>query len=163
MAYRAEMERLSAGFAALSGPARALLAVGCADRLVRAAGAQIDDEVKQAVHSAWTAVTNGSSLSPAAITDLRNRDDVNDDPVAAIVHASEAVNGDRDSGWHAVTRLVDSASARVPYAPGESTFRPLDEDLRSEPVASEVRWLQEALRRLSDGERSHAIVWLRSD
>jgi len=156
------MARLRSEVDALSERAKVLAAIACADRLIHRFDDAIDAEVHEAVRSAW-AWAAGTAWDPAATVDaLEQREDLDDDAVAATAFAVQAVGGDTSGAWFAVNRLVDAAFARVPYAPDESAFRPLDVDMLAAPVRADLAWLHLVLAELrSDPGDTEAIDRLR--
>jgi hypothetical protein len=138
-----------------------VFALACAERLVRTSGAPSDSDLREALRVGWSAAMDGSGDCQLARLAVEMRDDLDGDEVAAVAYALGAVCGDDKAAWGAVSRALDAAFERVEYPEDARSFRPLDEDLATEPVQTELRWQEEALSRLAaNGATAEVIDWL---
>lgn len=90
--------------------------------------------------------------------DLESRDDLDDDPVAAVTYAMGAVDGDADTAWWTTSRLLDAAFERVPYPAEATAFRPVIEDAQHETVRQELRWIDETLSLLEQEGLTRGVI-----
>jgi len=118
------------------------LALACAERLVSVDSADRHDALREALDTAWDALRTGHTEGAAELAArLEERDDVDDDPVAAATFALQAVAGRPEAARWGADRGIDDAYERVPHQPGvRVAFGPLDEDTASEVVQQELRW-----------------------
>ena len=128
---------------------------------MRASGAPSASELREALRVGWSAAMDGSGDCQLARLAVEMRDDLDADEVAAVACALGAVCGDDKAAWGAVSRALDAAFERVEYPEDARSFRPLDEDLATKPVQTELRWQEEALSRLAaNGATAEVIDWL---
>lgn len=144
----------------LSPAARAMFALACAERLVRAAGGP--DDLQTGLDAGWEVATGGSADLEALRSELEEREDLDDDEVAATFFALGAAAGSAKDCRAAASRAVDAAFALIPYHPEETTFRPLADDFASPQVQAELAWQRAAAARLVlDGPTGEVRAWLR--
>ena len=129
-------------FAALTHTQAVWVALVCAERLVSGDTADRHDALREALDTAWDALRTRQTESAAALAArLEDRDDVDDDPVAATTFALQAVAGMPEAARWGADRGIDDAFERVPHQPGvRVAFGPLDPDTASEVVQQELRW-----------------------
>ena len=141
--------------------AQAVHALACAQRVVRAS----DDgsaDLESALHAGWSVVKSGHGDCAEIRRDLELRDDLDDDPIAAVTYAIGAVDRVAESAWWATSRLLDAAFEHVPYPVEATVFRPVAEDAQHETVRQELLWIDETLSLLEqEGATSGVIDRLR--
>jgi hypothetical protein len=127
--------------AALTDDRAVWMALACAERLLARASADQQAVLRDALSSAWEALAAADRTRAAALAAvLEERDDLDDDPVASVYFALEAVAGTPDAAGWGAARGIDDAFERVPYPDGATEFRPLVEDAATETVQQELRW-----------------------
>jgi hypothetical protein len=134
---------------------QAVMALASAEHLVTLTASDREGELRRTLALGWAALTTG----PRDLSELRNgledRDDVDDDEVAAVAFALGAVMGSLEDAWWTVNRCCDAAFDRVPYPEDTTSFRPLDEDAGSPQVRRELEW---QLAALSTAEESDSLA-----
>jgi len=144
----------------LSPAARAMFALACAERVVRAAGRS--DELRATLDAGWTVASGGSAELARLRSELDDREDLDDDDLAATYFALGAAAGSAKDCRAAASRAMDAAFALVPYGPAETTFHPLADDAATAPVQAELAWQQAAGARLAvEGPTDVVKAWLR--
>ncbi|KQR08615.1 hypothetical protein [Cellulomonas sp. Leaf334] len=140
--------------------ARAMFALGCAERQVRAADRHA--ELLSALEAGWTVARGGSVDLAAVRAELDARDDLDDDDVAATYFALGSAVGDPQDCRAAASRAMDAAFARAEDDEDATGFRPLADDATGAPVTAELAWQQAAAARLAtDGPTEAVMAWLR--
>ncbi|MCC2322250.1 hypothetical protein [Cellulomonas xiejunii] len=156
----APFEAVWAQVLTLSPAARAMFALACAERLVRAAGRA--DELRATLEAGWAVAGGGSADLAPLRSELDVREDLDDDDLAATYYALGAATGSAEDCRAAASRAMDAAFELVPYGPDETTFHPLADDAASPPVQAELAWQQAAAAKLvADGPTDAVAVWLR--
>ena len=141
--------------------AQAVHALACAQRVVRARG-EASADLESALNTGWSVVKSGQGDCAEIRRELESRDDLDDNPIAAVTYALAAVDRVADSAWWATSRLLDAAFERVPYPIEATVFRPVAEDAQHETVRQELQWIDETLTLLEqEGATSGVIDRLR--
>lgn len=135
------LDEHKARLAALTDVQAVWMALACAERLLGRASPDQQSVLRDALTSAWESLATADSERAATLAAvLEERDDLDDDPVAAVFYALEAVAGVPDAAGWGAARGIDDAFERVPYPDGATGFRPLEEDTATETVQQELRW-----------------------
>lgn len=146
----AEMQRR---LGRLPAERQAVVALAGAERLVGVTASVRESELRLLLAQGWAAVTGSRDLSRLR-EGLLERDDLDDDEVAAVTFALGAVMGSVQDAWWAVSRCLDAAFDRVPYPDDATSFRPVEEDAASPGVRREMEW---HLAALSVAEESDSL------
>jgi hypothetical protein len=137
---------------------QAAFALACAEHLVRVEASARQGELLEILATGWlTLAGRGKDLS-ALRASLETREDLDDDEVAAVALALDAVSGCSTAAWQAVSRATDAAYERVPYPPGLSEFRPLATDTAEPVVQQELRWQTRAMATLERSENLQEAI-----
>lgn len=130
---------------------QAAFALACAEHLVTGERSPRQAELRSMLDQGWMALIDGT---PANLSHLRQvleeRDDLDDDEVAAVAYALGAVSGSVDDARWGAGRGRDAAYGRVPYPEDARTFRPLEEDTQSPEVQAELAWQRSAVSQSED-------------
>ena len=156
--YVRESEALRGRFDQMSHDAQLLLALACAERLVRSDTVPRTASIIPQLDQGWLAVVNTRINCAPALAALEDRRDPDDDAIAAVAYALRAVLGEEDSAWHAVNRMIDDAFERVSEEQRESSFRPLDEDFAAEEVQETFRWISATITLLNESRDTSKFV-----
>jgi hypothetical protein len=113
----------------------------------------VTERLDAALETGWSVLVREADNCCDALTTLSAYDDRDDDAIAAVTFALGAVEGRAGDAWHAVARCIDTAFERVDYPADAREFRPLTQDIVSQPVQDELRWQDDVLTVL---ERSGA-------
>lgn len=136
---------------------QAMFALACAERLVRAADRT--GELRATLEAGWTVARGGSVDLARLQAELEERDDLDDDDVAATFFALGAAAGDPRACRAAAARARDAAFA---LAEDGTAFRPLSNDAASPVVQAELAWQESAAAMLAaDGPTGAVVAWLR--
>lgn len=152
-----EMDLIRSRVLGLPVEAKGVLALACAQRVVRANGKEFAD-IEDVLNSGWSVVQFGQGDCASLRRALESREDLDDDPIAAAAYAMGAVDGDAEAAWWATSRLLDSAFERVPYPAEATSFRPVAEDAQHETVRQELRWIDEALSLLEQQGATRGVI-----
>jgi hypothetical protein len=140
-----DMSGIPQRLAALSPEKRACFALACAERLVVRTSSTRQKELRTALDQGWS-VLNGHGGDVAALrSSFDSRSDLDDDEVAAVAYALEAVRGDADAAYWAASRSLDAAFELVRHAGSATEFRPLGVDAADPVVKEEVAWQERAI------------------
>jgi hypothetical protein len=141
MADLVTLAERDARLAALTDAQTVWMALACAERLAAADTAARGHVQREALDTAWNELTaTHTELLGVLVESLEARDDVDDDPVATVVYALQAVAGVPGAARWAAQRCIDAAFERVSYPPGVTTFRSLHEDAAADVVKEELQW-----------------------
>jgi hypothetical protein len=124
---------------------QAVVALASAEHLVALSAPPDQEELRRFLALGWAALKTGHPDLSGSRDELLNRDDVDDDEVAAVAFALGAAMGSVNDAWWAVNRCGDAAFDRVPYLDDSTSFRPLSDDAASPQVQREVAWQQATL------------------
>ena len=159
--FALDLELLRSRVLSLPPVAQAVHALACAQRVVRASGEGSAD-LGSALNAGWSVVKSGQGDCAEIRRELESRDDLDDDPTAAVLYAMRAVDHVAESAWRATSRLLDAAFERVPYPVDATVFRPVAEDAQHETVRQDLLWIDETLTLLEqEGATSDVIDRLR--
>jgi hypothetical protein len=159
---QAEIRALRSKLAQLPSNERAVFALACAERTVRTAGGQSEQAMNDALALGWSAVLGGPGDCGPPRASLQQRDDLENDEVAAVFYALGAVLGRADDAWWAATRAMDAAFERGERQPAKRRLRKRDKAAPSDAVQLELIWQREALQLLArDGAAGGVVQRLR--
>ncbi len=135
-------------------PVRAGFALACA----RLQATLTDPALAAALEAGWEALSGDRDDVVQIVKQLGQRQDLDDDHVAATYYALSAVQGDGEAAWWSASRALDAAFAAVD---DQEEFRPLAEDAQRETVLAELGRQEELLRIAEEMEEQQAIAALR--
>lgn len=141
---------------ALPAARRACFALACAEHLVSIEAFPRERELRAVLAECWAVLTGGQRDLSRLRAELAAREDLDDDEVAGVAFALEAVAslGSVDATLWASGRALDAAYERVPYPADATRFRPLALDTAEREVQDELSWQDETLELL---EGPHAL------
>ena len=156
------LDEHKARLAALTDVQSVWLSLACAERLLARASDEQRGVLRDALDTAWDALAAADPARAASLAAvLEQRDDLDDDPVASVFFALEAVAGVPDAAGWGAARGIDDAFERVPYPDGATEFRPLEEDTATETVQLELRWQVQAADVASQAATSEDVrAWV---
>lgn len=136
---------LHVGVSALEPERRAAFALACAEHLVRLNSDK--PELLGSIADGWAVLAGQARDLTTDLAELDARGDADDDEVACVRHALNAVahpDADQSPLW-ASDRAIAAAYEQVPYAENASIFRSLSDDAKSSIVQGELRWQAKTL------------------
>jgi hypothetical protein len=136
----AESQELRRRLAALAVERQACFALACAKHLVEASSQARKAELLGVIARGWAALLGAHDAAASMRSRLSTSNNLDDDEVAAVAFALDAVNGVPESAYWAASRALDAAFKRVPYEDEKRTFRPLAVDAARPIVQQEVAW-----------------------
>ena len=131
----AEVDHLQSALMSMAPRERTVFALACAERLVTARRPS-EDPLHEVLAMGWSVALGGSGDCAAVRSEVENREDLDDDDVAAVAFALGAVIGNPGDAWSAASRAIDAAFERIPYPPGTTTstrWRGMSPASRSRP------------------------------
>lgn len=140
-----DMSSVRQRLAALTSEKRACFALACAERLVARSPHDRQQELRTALEQGWSVLKGHEGDVAVVRTSFDSRSDLDDDEVAAVAYALEAVRGDADAAYWAASRSLDAAFELVDYPASATEFRQLAVDAADPVVKEEVAWQEQAI------------------
>jgi len=144
----APWQRIRDRLSALPVPGRAVFALACAERLVACRTSERAPGLRAALTQGWSAVLVGQGNLAHLRREFGTRPDLDDDEVAAVAYALQAVDGSPDAAWWAASRGMDAAFENVAGSEVVSEYRALEIDAAEPVVQAELEWQRAVLDQL---------------
>ena len=156
---------IHARVAALTADRRGAFAMACAEHLVSLEASTRESQLRAVLADAWVVLLGERGDLAERRRALAAREDLDDDEVAAVAFALDAVAelGRTDATLWAAGRAMDAAYTRVVYEPGATALRPLSVDTAEPVVQAELAWQAKAVGLLEGpGSLPEVVEALRS-